>query len=242
MTMNWHWLASLLLAFGVCTSAAALADGNRKGARTGGDEDAPNQVIEVSTTAYKTAEFGRAHNSPEALVAAAMMLRSLASAEGKIVRITEQPADEDGKPITEKALARRSFGEQADDLFEEARNLALDLKLKNFDAYIKSAQDHKVRGVVGGAKALRRVLRPGRTEVFRFHFQNLKPCEIAIHATQPVHFFAEQHHHGVWANSLVMHGALLRLPQGKAGGTSAVVIKVKNPHKKNAVVYEMLVR
>ena len=36
-------------------------------------------VLELATTAYKTEEFGRANNSPESLVAAAIMLRSLKS-------------------------------------------------------------------------------------------------------------------------------------------------------------------
>lgn len=239
---NWRWLAALVLAVGVGLSVAVLAPAADD--KKGDNDEAPNPVIEKATLAYQTAQFGRDNKSPEALVAAAMMLRSLQSAEKKIEAIAEQPTDENGKPVKGETVARRSFGDQADDLFDEAKVLAKDLGLKNFDAFVNSAKSRELKGVVGGARAIKRKLAPGKTEVFHFSFENEKPCEIAIHAApHPVHFVVEHDHtHALWSNGLLMHGAIREWPHGKRGETTGITVKITNPDKKNAVEFELFVR
>jgi hypothetical protein len=244
MPTKWHWLAALLVAGGLWVSVAAPAapGDDKKETKKTDDEDAPNPVIEAATTAYKTAEFGRANKAPEALVAAAVMLRSLKTAEAKMVPIDEQPTDENGKPVTEKALARQSFSDQADALFDEAAVMALTLKIDNLDAFIAAAKKRDTRAVIGGARTVRRKLGPEKTEVFRFKFENERPAEIAVHASHPVEFVVEHENvHNVWFNGKVTQHDARGTPRGKAKEQATLVVKIHNPEKK-AAEFELLVR
>jgi hypothetical protein len=241
MTLRWHVLAALLTS-GLMAALLPLTFADEKQPADASKEAADsNSVIEISTTAYKTMDFGRENKSPEALVVAAIMLRSLKTA--KIEPITEVPTDDDGKPITEKALATRSFTDEADDLFEEARGMAIQLKLVGFDAFIDSAKSRATRAVVGGAKSIHRRIGPGHTEHFHFKFENEKPAEVAIHASHTVHVFAEhENNHVVWINGDHRQHAVHERPHGKPKGLATVHVSIHNPDKKTHIEYDLRVR
>src|SRR5262249_51268691 len=59
------------------------------------DELTPDKVVEEITNAYKLADFGHKNKSPEALIAAGSVLRSLKGV--KLAKITEEPKVEGNK-------------------------------------------------------------------------------------------------------------------------------------------------
>lgn len=246
MTAKWHALAAFLLAVGLCASVARPAADDKQDVKKRDEANAPNPVIELSTTAYKTAEFGRTNKSPEALVAAALMLRSLQTA--KLEPIAEKPTDEDGKPLEDRSVAAESFDDQATRLFAEASLMAAWLGLKGFDKYIESAKSRPTRGIVGGrAKLINRQLSPagqrGSAEVFSFQFENRKPCEIAVNASIPVQLVVQQKLNGIfWANGMTQIGAIQGIPLGRPRETTTVVVILRNLDPERVVTYQLLVR
>jgi hypothetical protein len=197
-------------------------------------------VIELSTTAYRTAEFGRDNKSPEALVAAGVMLRSLRAA--KKTAITEQPTDENGKPVEGKPLEDRSFADEAAGLFAEASLMAAEMKLDRFDAYIDSAKTRNTRGVVGGARSIRRKIGPGQVHHYHFKFECAKPCVVGFNASKPLHLTVvrEDIDH-VWINGIHQHETHGGVPGGHLGQKAPVGFRVSNPHK-HAVEYHLCLK
>jgi len=235
MSARLRWLAALLLAGGMLALWPATPAQDKK---TDAEPDKPAEVdpvLELSTTAYKTADFGRENKSPESLLAAAVMLRSLRSA--KKTAITDQPTDENDKAVEEKALADKSFGDEADDLFDEALLMATELKLDGFDRLIESAKKRNARGLVGGARTIRRRIGPGKTEVFHFKFKDHEPAHFAFHASHPLALHVVRTDYGhVWVNGITMHfvNSSPALVGGKRGQHAPVTFKIHNPHKRPA--------
>ena len=239
MVLQMRWLAALLLAGGFCTVLAlpTAADDKKDAPKpepAAEESVAPDPVLELAATAYKTAEFGRENKSPEALVAAALMLRKLTF--NKKTPITEQPTDEAGKPIADKSLEEKSFADEAKDLFEEASLMALQLKIKGFDAVIDSAKNREIsRGPAGGPKTIHRKIGPGKTEVFHLKFKDEEPAHFYFHASEPLHLHIERTDiHHVWVD--VVNRNYESHHPGKAGGKKGqlapVTITIHNPGKK----------
>src|SRR5580658_4978990 len=185
--------------------APSAQDKKTPGEAESGEADS---AFELATTAYKAEEFGRANNSPEALVAAAVMLRSLKSVTK--TAITEIPTDENGKAIEEKTLEDKSFQQQSDDLFKAASLMAGTLKIEGFNKYIKDAKDRELtRYLAGGAKSIKRRIGPGKTEVFHLKFRNAEPWCVAFNASHPLHLKAVRtdvrDHVDVWFEGMHRH-------------------------------------
>jgi hypothetical protein len=235
MTLRLRWLTPVLLAGGLLAVLAVWtpAQDKKDEAKPADEKPAePDPVLELSTTAYKTADFGRENKSPEALVAAAVMLRSLKAAKKE--PITEQPTDENGKAVEEKSLADKSFAEEADDLFAEASLMAAELKIDHFDAVIDGAKKRNTRGLVGGARTIRRRIGPGKTETFHFKFQSDKPAPFAFHATHPLHLHAVRTDYDhTWVNGIYQQyvNASPDRVGGKRGQHAPVTFKIHNPHR-----------
>jgi hypothetical protein len=241
MTLGRHWLVALVFVGGTLAILPGLPAQEKKPDKKPADEPAEmDPVIELSTTAYKTADFGRENRSPEALVAAGVMLRSLKGA--KKTAIAEQPTDEDGKPLEGKALEDKSFGDEAEDLFAEASLTAAELKLARFDAYIDSAKQRNTRGVVGGARSIRRRLGAGQAHHYHFKFECARPCAIGFHASKPLHLTVcrEDIDH-VWVNGVYQHETQCGVPGGRRGQTAAVGFRIFNPHR-HAVEYHLCLK
>ena len=127
------------------------------------EEPKPEEkVVEEITNAYRLAEFGRKNKSPEALIAAGSVLRSLKGA--RLAKITDKPKfEEDDKSEEVKG---KNFEEQADDLFEEDRAIAAKEKIRGVDGLIKAAKDREYRAVVGGPRNINRTIGARATHVF----------------------------------------------------------------------------
>jgi hypothetical protein len=242
MTTKWHWLTILLLACGLFTTATVLptaADDKKDAPKpepATAESVAPDPVLELAANAYKTAEFGRENKSPEALVAAALMLRKLTF--NKKTAITEQPTDENGTPIADKSLEEKSFADEATDLFDEASLLALQLKIMGFDAVIESAKNREVsRGPAGGPKTIHRKLGAGKTEVFHLKFKDEEPAHFHFRASEPLHLHVVRtDYHHVWVD--VVSRSYENHHPGRAGGKKGqlapVTITIHNRGKKPA--------
>jgi hypothetical protein len=129
------------------------------------EELKPDQVVEEITDAYKLVEFGRKNSAPEALIAAASVLRSLKGA--KLGKITEKPKIEDDDKSEE--VKAKNFEEQADDLFEEARAMAAKKGVRGADGLIKAARDREYRDVVGGPRTINRTIGRHGTHTFEIY-------------------------------------------------------------------------
>ena len=241
MVLHMRSLAALLLAGGLCSALAlpSAADDKKdvpKSEPAAEESAAPDPVLELAAAAYKTAEFGRENKSPEALVAAALMLRKLTF--NKKTPITDQPTDENGNPIADKSLEERSFADEANDLFAGARLRAVKLDIKGFDAVVDSAEKREIsRGPAGGPKTIRRKIAPGKTEVFALKFKEDERAHVHFHASEPLHLHIERTDiHHLWVN--VTSRSYEHHHPGKVGGKKGhlapVTITVRNPGKKPA--------
>ena len=229
------WLTTLALTIGLIGLAIpALSAEDAKDAPPA--DEAANDVLDVSALAYQTADFGHEHGSPESLLAAAVMLHSLKFA--KTTPITDLPTDDAGKPITEKSLENKSFDDEANDLFDEAEAMALDMKIPGFAAIIKAAKSRETRGLRGGAKTLRRKIGPRKTEVFHFEFAVGKNAPYTFHASKPLSLKVVHREAGdTWTNGTFRqyhHGN-----PGRVGGRGKekyghVTFTIHNPNKKPA--------
>jgi hypothetical protein len=226
------------------TLPAVEAQSKQRPAET--DKDAIDQALELATTAYKTAEFGEKNKSPEALVTAALMLRSLKQI--KKTAFTETPTDENGKPVEEKALEDKSFEQEAEDFFVAAELLAATLKIDRFKAFIDGARARKegsTRFVVGGTKSIKRRLGPGKTEVFHVKFRCAEPCPFALNSSHPLHFKVERTDiHHVWVDGMHQHYHHdgMPTPGGKRGELAPVSFHLHNPHKREHAEYHLLIK
>jgi hypothetical protein len=230
--------ALLLLAGGLISLPAGVPADDKKADKPAADQEKPAEpdpILERVATAYKTADFGRENKSPEALLAAAVMLRSLKGAKKEA--ITEQPTDENDKAVEEKPLADKSFADEAEELFEEARLMAAELKIDKFDALVDAAKERKSRGLVGGARTVKRRIGPGKTEVFHFKFKSHETAPFAFRASHPLHMHVLRTDYGdTWVNgtfACYVHDNP-NLVGGKRGEHAPVTFRIHNPHKRPA--------
>ena len=174
-------------------------------------------------TAERAAEYGRKNKSPESLLAAASILYSLKA--GMVTPLAEKPMDENGKPLEDKALESKTFEEQAEDLFDEARKYAKETNTPGVDAMIKAIKARKSRDLVGGPQMIKQTIRPGQSHVYKFKFIVGKPMTIGFAASHPMRFVATREDVNVaWSMaSLANH---LRLLGGKGGSTIVITIRV----------------
>jgi len=243
MSLRWYALTILVLTGGVLVWAAPDTVAQDKKTPGASDTVEVDPLLGLATTAYKTAEFGRDSKSPEALVTAAIMLRSLKSA--KKTPITEIPTDENGKPIEDKALEDKSFADEADDLFAEASLLATMLKIKGFDAFIDGAKSRNTRNLVGGSRSIRRRIGPGKTEVFHVKFRCAEPCPFALNASHPLYLKVERTDiHHIWVDSTHQHFHHdgFPYPGGKRGQHAPVTFRIHNPHKREHAEYHLFIQ
>jgi hypothetical protein len=246
MSLRWYAMTMLVLTSGLLALAlpAPSAQDKKKSGAT--DEVEVDTTLELATTAYKTAEFGEKNKSPEALVTAALMLRSLKKV--KKIAITEVPTDENGKPIEDKALEDKSFEQEAEELFVAASLRAAEWKIEKFDAFIDSARSRKEDGtrfVVGGTKSIKRRIGPGRTEVFHVKFRSAEPCPFAFNSSRPLHLKVERtDYHHVWVDGMHQHFHHdgYPYPGGKKGQLAPVVFRIHNPHKKEHAEYHLFIK
>ncbi len=151
------------------------------------DEKFADEVIADTMAAYRMAEFGRNAKtpSPEALVAAGSLLRSLKGA--KLTKIAEKPTDADGKAAAGEDQATQNYEEQANELFDEAIALATKQgQDKTITELIKIAKARQYRAVLGGPKTINRTIGPNGWAVYNMEFEPHKRGTFGFRASFPM--------------------------------------------------------
>jgi hypothetical protein len=164
-------------------------------------EDASNRATLVSDLglAAELSAFGRGQTleattpknfkSPESLVlAGGIYLRADKAIGGKAAEIDVKPTDEKGTAIDGKAEKAKSFKDQGQDLFEEARLMVAETKDKARIAAIeemikREEKSEPDRGSVGGPKRVMRIIPPGATHNYRLGFFSGVPAAVAMQST-----------------------------------------------------------
>ena len=124
--------------------------------------------------------------SPEALVlAGGILLRAHAVTGGKTAERDVTPTDEQGKAIEGKREKLKTLKEQATDLFDEARAMAVEGADKGrtaaVEAMIKREEASEAsRGAVGGPKRVAMAIAPGATHNFKVAFVGGLPAVVAM--------------------------------------------------------------
>jgi hypothetical protein len=194
-----RWFLPVLLAGGLLAAVLPSGAAPDKGEEKEKQEKA--DAIGDLITAYKMADFGRESKSPEALIAAASLLRKVSAGRaGKLGALTEKPVDDNDKPVAEGTLKTRSLEEEANDLFRDASDLAAagDAKVsKAVDQLIKEAKERKYglddgvtkRGAFGGPKWVSRPIAPGEAHVYNIPFVTGVPAALGLKSTgmAPLH-------------------------------------------------------
>jgi len=229
MHLKRRWLFGVVAAVVALAGATMLPAAQEKKAAEKSERTA-DDIIADAVTAYKMADFGRDHKSPEALVAAASLLRSLQGI--KMDAIAEKPTGEDDKtPADGQEEKVKSFAEQADELFDEASALGLTLKLAYVEPMIKAARarEYRTRAVVGGPKTIRRGIGPRKTESFHFKFQPNQIGSIGFRASIPMKItVVRSDTSNVIADGVVPVGHVVHHFGNERRGTVPVTVRVQN--------------
>jgi hypothetical protein len=188
MTAKQRWLTGLVLGFGVALvlPAAATAEDPKPDKK---DVEKKKEVADIGRYAIQgaeLAEFGHKEKSPAALVAAAeCYLKAEGLGGKKLGEINEEvkAVDQDGKPVEVKKEKTRSYKEEAEDLFDEARSLAKDLPDGTVEALIKAAKARKfnARDLLDGPRTMSRVIRPGEVHEYDFLYLRQLPAYFGWH-------------------------------------------------------------
>jgi hypothetical protein len=179
---------ALLLAAGVLFAALPSAADEKK-ADTPDNEKVENAEFKAGliadlTAAGRLAEFGRKYKAPEALIAAADLLRKVeAKSGGKLEDLTEKPTDESGKEIKDETKKAVDLKDQAAALFVEADTLAAENPKTSaaVTALIKEAEKRTYdRDVFGGPKRIERAINPGQVHVYHIPFIANLPASVGL--------------------------------------------------------------
>jgi hypothetical protein len=197
-------------------------------------DDPKAQYISDLMTAYRLTEIGRTKGrpAPEALLTAAGMLRRLAKVPLGTIDEKSEVDLPDGQKLTDADIEAKvpNLEEQANDLIEEARAQAAELKL-NLEPLIKSIQERPLsRAVVGGPRAIARHIHPHQTHTFHFHFISQMPAAIGFRASHPMRIrVVRTDYNHVWEDTFTMHGVHHGVPGGSPGQRAPVRISIHNP-------------
>jgi hypothetical protein len=159
-------------------------------------EDTPeSQMITRLSRAYELAELGRQSKAPEALIAAARMLRELPPIAMEATRPTTE--SKDGPAAQEERGAEpKSQVEEASDWLKEAKALAQELTAAKtmtpeqqaaVAALAQRVEDIKLtRGAKFGPHCYWNMLKPGRTDTYKVKFVKGQPARVWAQANTKV--------------------------------------------------------
>jgi hypothetical protein len=190
MMRNLRWFAPVLLAAGLL----GLAQPSGTAADKADEKDQAEKADAISdvVTAYKMADFGRESKAPEALIAAASLLRKAhAGRAGRMEALDAKPVDDKDAPVQGETLKPKDLDQEANDLLDEASGLAAGDPKQSaaVEALIKTARARKygaekmTRGALGGPKWVSRPIAPGQAHVYNIPFVTGVPAEIGIKST-----------------------------------------------------------
>jgi hypothetical protein len=203
-------------------------------------EERNAEILNDLMTAYRLADMGRSQKAPEMLISAAGMLRRLSVVN--LDTITEKPIieDENGKKVADQSegdVKPLTLKEEANELFDEAAAMGLELTLK-LDGLIKLAKERPLppgyRGLVGGPKRIHRKIGPHRTETFHVHFRSGRPAVIGFHASHAMHLYVVRTDiNHVWLDVMTRnhHDARIAGTLAPVRLKDPIRISIHNPHQ-----------
>ncbi len=217
----------------------ATDEASKKAARAGD--------VELLSGAWRLADFGKEHKSPEAYLAAAdLVLRLKAVTNGDLgeLNVTPEVQDEKGNPVkgakVETAKAG-SLDDMAKEFFEAASGLGLELGMsKEVETLVKAAKARSYleagkRGARGGPKTRACTIAAHATHAFHIAFDPHSVAAIGFRATAPLR--VEMRTSGsLHFDQRTSVGNYSWVPPGKKGQTAAFV--VRNPHG-HSVQYQL---
>ncbi len=134
-------------------------------------EDVANVAL-----AYRLAEYGRKHKSPEMLVSAARILRHVKTTPGKETPKIEAPKGEETPK--DEPLEAASLMDESKKMLADAKKLAPDDAI--VAELVERAAKEKTRGSLGGPRTYRRALRPGFTNTWGVNFVGHRPASVSV--------------------------------------------------------------
>jgi hypothetical protein len=180
-----RWFAPVLLAGGLF--AAALPSGAATDKADEKDQAEKADAISDVITAYKMADFGRETKAPEALIAAASLLKKAhAGRAGRMEALDVKPVDDKDAAVQGETLKSKDLDQEANDLLDEASGLAAGDPKQSaaVEALIKAARERKygkvTRGAYGGPKWVSRPIAPGESHVYNIAFVSGVPAAIGL--------------------------------------------------------------
>lgn len=153
------------------------------------EAEAMGKHIEQITTAYMLAEYGREKKAPEALITAARMLREMSKVRFKASKEAPKIEAEKGQKIVDEAAPAPKLDDEAADLFDEAANMAKDLKL-NVDDLIKRAKDGASRPPIDGPLAVNRLIGPRQVHSYNLRLAPQLPTYFGFRSSLPLRITA----------------------------------------------------
>jgi hypothetical protein len=140
-------------------------------------------------TAFDLAAEGRKNNAPEYLITAADMLRQLSSIPDlKTMKKFDEKVEVTGPGKVEEA-APRTLLQLSDELFKEASDSGAAAGV-DVDKLIKVAKERKATGerdVVGGPRAVVKMIGPGQTHTYNFSIFTHAHTRWALESNLPLH-------------------------------------------------------
>lgn len=162
-----HWLSGLpLIVLSMLLAGASRpARGDEAKKEPPTTSPAAQDVANVAM-AYRLAEYGRKHKTPEMLVAAASILRHIKGTPGDAKPKIEAPKGEEAPQ--DEAVEATSLMEESKKLLAEAKKMARDDAV--LTELIERVGKEKTRGSLGGPRTFARRLRPGFVHSWAVNF------------------------------------------------------------------------
>jgi hypothetical protein len=228
MTHARRWLAVLTVAVLAGLMPPRAADGQQP------PPDAEKSGLDELMAAYKLADFGRDHKAPEALIAAAGVLRKVhAATNGQMGQVAVKPVDDKDKPVAVEQEKLKSLADEANDLFDEASALGIQLKLPAVEALIKAARKREYelpgeRGRAGGPSRVCRRIAPGGVHCYHIPYVAGTPAAIGIQSSNPVRARMVGPAGNVLFNQVVRVGNYTWIPPAGKGRVRTFTMRVEN--------------
>jgi hypothetical protein len=243
---RWTSLAAFLAVVALASVAAVRAEKEDGTDKTRKAEAAVRKQVDLADlgTAFQLVEYGRLHQAPETLITAAGLLKNVARARIKDLKVEKLDiTDSKGNAVEDKGepepASKIELGKEADELIIEGQALALKQKV-NVNALVKSVENRKLPAE-GASDVLYygRTLGGENTMVFPLKVDGDQVTSIAIRSTEAVRVVVSRDKEGkqTLAASLATAGNLTFKPtKGEAATRGVVIVRPVRPRPVRVVV------
>ncbi len=241
MTRKWLWLLAVT---GLCLLTLTVPSTAQKNVGKELTEDERSAIrqerMQKLIMAQELAAEGRKSQSPETLLAAASILRSLSGiGEMNKAAVSEVRPEikGDGKAELDAAIPPLTLLEQSDQIFKDASDIAADVGVnKEVDkliALIKKREIIEERAVVGGPKQVCRKIGGGQTHSYTFKIFTIAPLPFVYRSTLPLRVsIVRDDDFNAYYKGVTMHMAHTFHPgYNPAKKTAPITVRISNMTK-----------